>query len=165
MNGNPMDQSQYLRKRTHSIGVSMIVMGGSFFLYYLGLFGNVQGPLTPSTLGASLAGLGLTKKHMLLFFLSFFIMSLIWNHLFNLTAFVTGARRRCLGEDEEGHVCGAVTRKIKGISAIGEKVVQYECAQGHLCTEAHFEAVKKGVVSYTVTVAALMFCVIVMYCS
>ena len=116
MNENPLNG--YIRKRTHSLGWSMIVMGVSFFLYYLGLFGNVDGPLTPETLGKSLAGMGVEKVHMLMFFLSFFIIALTWNHIFNLVTYITGSSSA---------------------------------------------PVKKGVVSHTIWVVALAFCVILRF--
>jgi hypothetical protein len=108
----------YIRKRTQSMGLSMVVMGVSFLLYYLGLFGNVDGPLAPETLGKSLAGMGVEKVHMLLFFLSFFIIAMTWNHIFNLVTYITGSST---------------------------------------------SPVKKGVVSHTVWVVALVFCVILRY--
>ncbi len=116
MNKNPLNN--YIRKRTKSMGWSMVVMGGSFFLYYLGLFGNVDGPLTPETLGKFLAGMGVEKVHMLMFFLSFFIIALTWNHIFNLVTYITGSS---------------------------------------------VHPVKKGVVSHTIWVVALVFCVILRY--
>ena len=102
------------------MGWSMVVMGGSFFLYYLGLFGNVQGPLTPGNIGEFLAGMGVAKIHVLVFFLSFFIIALTWNHIFNLVTYITGSG---------------------------------------------FHPVKKGVVSHTIWVVALVFCAIILYCS
>ena len=165
MKGNPMAQSDYMRTRARSIGVTMIVMGASFFFYYLGLFGNVDGPLTPSAIGESLAGIGVSKRHMLLFFLSFFIISLVWNHLFNATAWVAGTRRTCTEKDGEGQVCGAPARKSITMAEGGTRRVRYHCAKGHACAAARFHPVKKGVVSHTVCILALMFCAIVMYCS
>lgn len=117
MNKNQLNG--YIRKRTHSLGWSMVVMGASFFLYYLGLFGTVQGPLAPETIGETLAGMGVEKIHMLTFFLSFFIMALTWNHIFNLVTYVTGSG---------------------------------------------FGSVKKGVVSHTVWIVALIFCAILICC-
>jgi len=112
--------NNYLRKRTQSMGWSMVVMGGSFLLYYLGLFGRVEGPLAPETMGKFLAGMGVEKVHMLLFFLSFFIIAMTWNHIFNLVTYISGS---------------------------------------------DVAPVKKGVVSHTVWVAALMFCAIIWYYS
>ncbi len=118
MNDSPMNQ--YIRKRTQSFGLSMIVMGGSFFLYYLGLFGNVEGPLSPENIGDFLTGMGVEKIHMLMSFLSFFIIALTWNHIFNLVIHIMGS---------------------------------------------DFKPVKKGVISHTIWVVALMFCAIIQYCS
>ena len=113
MNGNTFTKNDYFRKRAQSVGLSLIVMGASFFLYYLGLFGNVQGPLTPGNIGASLAAMGVTKVHMLMFFLSFFIMALTWNHIFNLVSFMIASRLTCMRKNQEGIVCGASTKRIK----------------------------------------------------
>lgn len=82
----------YIRERMKSMGWSMVVMGGSFFLYYLGLFGNVEGPLAPGKIGESLSDMGIEKIHMLMFFLSFFIIAMTWNHIFNLVTYMTGSR-------------------------------------------------------------------------
>jgi hypothetical protein len=90
MSKNQMNH--YIRKRTQHFGLSMVVMGVSFFLYYLGLFGNVDGPLAPGQIGESLSGMGVEKTHMLIFFLSFFIVAMTWNHLFNLVIYITGSK-------------------------------------------------------------------------
>jgi hypothetical protein len=55
----------YLQRHLRSFGYSMIAMGICFPLYYLGLFGGVEGPLNPEQLGTSLANMGLSKVHML----------------------------------------------------------------------------------------------------
>jgi len=41
---NPHQMNHYLKKRAQNMGWTMIVMAASLALYYLGLFGNVQGP-------------------------------------------------------------------------------------------------------------------------
>ena len=112
--------NHYIRKRAQSMGWSLVVMGASFLLYYLGLFGNVEGPLAPETLGKSLADIGVEKNHMLSFSLSFFIIAMTWNHIFNLVTYITGSSTA---------------------------------------------PVKKGVVSHTIWVVALMFCAIIWYYS
>ena len=160
MSGNPLNS--YIRKRAQSMGWSMVVMGGSFFLYYLGLFGNVQGPLAPGNLGESLAAMGVEKSHMLMFFLSFFIIALTWNYFFNLISFMIGSRRSCLKKNQ-GHSCGAVTQKIKAGNK--QKNIRYRCVKGHTCSDARFNPVKKGVVSHTIWVVAMVFCAIILYCS
>jgi hypothetical protein len=61
----------------------MIVMGASFLLYYLGLFGGVEGPLEPAKIGDTLASLGVSNYHVLGIFLLFMLISLTWNHIYN----------------------------------------------------------------------------------
>ena len=163
MTENSFKKTNFLQKRMHSMGISMIVMGASFFLYYLGFFGTVEGPLTPATIGDTLAGMGVTKAHMIMFFLSFFIISLTWNHLYNLVSLVMGTRLTCLSETQQGQECGAATRKIKTVTSVrktdGDR---FKCTNGHVCADARFHPVKKGVISHTVWVAALLFCVIIL---
>ena len=53
--------------------------GRQFFLYYLGCFGTVDGPLTPAKMGAALAGLGVTRRHVILLLLSILIGAISWN--------------------------------------------------------------------------------------
>jgi hypothetical protein len=155
--------NDYFRKRAQSVGLSLMVMGVSFFLYYLGLFGNVEGPLEPGNIGASLAGMGVTKIHMLMFFLSFFIFALTWNHLFNLVSFMIASRLTCIKKNDEGLICGALTKKIKISDDKKKGVVRFECTNGHTCSDACFHPVKKGAISHTVWVAALLFFAMIMY--
>ncbi|MCK5543298.1 MAG: hypothetical protein KAI40_11460 [Desulfobacterales bacterium] len=161
MNANP--PNSYIRKRTQSMGWSMVVMGGSFFLYYLGLFGNVEGPLTPGNIGESLASMGVEKTHVLMLFLSFFIIALTWNHIFNLVSFIIGSRLTCLEKNQEGKICGTKTQKIN--TGNTKKGVGYKCVNGHTYFEADFNPVKKGAVSHTIWVVALVFCAIIIYFS
>jgi hypothetical protein len=67
-------------------------MGASFFLYYLGLFGNVEGPLEPSKLGERLAHMGVTKTHVMVFLIMLFVIALTWNWLYNLMALPLASR-------------------------------------------------------------------------
>ncbi|MCD4719900.1 MAG: hypothetical protein K8S13_08570 [Desulfobacula sp.] len=166
MDTNPLKKNEYIQKRAQNIGLTMIVMGGSFFLYYLGLFGNVEGPLTPGNIGESLAGMGVTKIHMLIFFLSFFIIAMTWNHIFNLVSYIIGSRLTCIKKNDEGNICGASTEKIKIKNTENTKeIVKFKCIKGHKCSDASFHPVKKGVISHTVWVTALVFCAIILYCS
>ena len=103
MNSDPLNKNEYIRKRAQNMGLTMIVMGGSFFLYYLGLFGNVEGPLTPGKIGEFLAGMGVTKVHMSTFFFSFFIIALTWNHIFNLITYIAGASFHSVKKGVAGH--------------------------------------------------------------
>jgi len=144
----------------------MLVMILCFPLYYLGLFGSVEGPLNPARIGASLAGMGVTKTHSLVFFLSFLIIAVSWNWIYNMVSLITGSRLTCNKLDEEGKPCGArVERRKVEQKKTGQKGVQYVCASGHKRPDAHFHPVQKGTFSHTVWVIALIFCVIVLFLS
>ena len=144
----------------------MLVMILCFPLYYLGLFGSVEGPLNPARIGASLAGMGVTKTHSLVFFLSFLIIAVSWNWIYNMVSLLTGSRLTCNKLDEEGKPCGArVERRKVEQKKTGQKGVQYVCASGHKRPDAHFHPVQKGTFSHTVWVIALIFCVIVLFLS
>lgn len=73
----------FVQTRLQNFGLSMIVMGASFLLYYLGLFGGVEGPLEPARIGDNLASLGISNYHVLGACLLFMIISLTWNHVYN----------------------------------------------------------------------------------
>ena len=156
------DTKNFFRQRLTGFGYTMIVMGICFPLYYLGIFGSVEGPLTPAHLGERLGGMGVSKSHMLIFFLSFLIMAITWNWIYNLVSLLIGSRMTCNKTDTRGAPCGAtvirrkVTHKKTGIAAS-----QYACPHGHKRPEAHFHPVKKGTVSHTIWVISLLFCVII----
>lgn len=156
----------FVQKRLFRMFLSMLVMILCFPLYYLGLFGSVEGPLNPARIGASLAGMGVTKTHSLVFFLSFLIIAVSWNWIYNMVSLLTGSRLTCNKPDEEGKPCGArVERRKVEQKKTGQKGVQYVCAQGHKRPDAHFHPVQKGTFSHTVWVIALIFCVIVLFLS
>ena len=97
----------YGRERLFNFGVTMIVMSICFPLYYLGLFGNVEGPLQPARLGERLASMGVSKTHMLALFLSFLIISVTWNWIYNLVSLLIGSRLICFKKvGHEGAACG-----------------------------------------------------------
>ncbi|MBW1925321.1 MAG: hypothetical protein JRJ35_17890 [Deltaproteobacteria bacterium] len=157
----------YLRRRLRSIGFSMIAMGICFPLYYLGLFGGVKGPLNPEQLGTSLANMGLSKVHMLVFFISLLIFATAWNWVYNLVSLLMGARFTCAKKmDKTGEPCGVpVTRKRFVSKRTGLPVTEYVCEKGHRRSEAHFHPVKKGAVSHSLWVISLAFCAIVLFLS
>jgi len=102
----------------------------------------------------------------MVFFLSFLIMALTWNWIYNLVSYLRGGRLTCNKMDEEGKPCGARTERRKVVHRnTGERVPQYVCAQGHKRPDAHFHPVQKGTVSHTVWVMVLFFCVIVFFLS
>lgn len=74
---------RFVQTRLQNFGLSMIVMGASFLLYYLGLFGGVEGPLEPAKIGDTLASLGVSNYHVLGTCLGFMLISLTWNHVYN----------------------------------------------------------------------------------
>ena len=156
----------FLHKRVIRMFLSLLVMILCFPLYYLGLFGSVEGPLNPARIGDSLAGMGVTKTHSLVFFLSFLIIAVSWNWIYNIVSLLVGARLTCKKPDEEGKPCGArVERRKVEQKKTGQQVAQYVCANGHKRADAHFHPVRKGMVSHTVWLVALSFCVVVLFFS
>jgi hypothetical protein len=81
--GNLRPRRRFIQTRLQNFGLSMIVMGASFLLYYLGLFGGVEGPLEPAKIGDTLASLGVSNYHVLGICLLFMVISLTWNHAYN----------------------------------------------------------------------------------
>lgn len=66
-----------------NFGLTMVVMGISFGLYYLGLFGGVEGPLQPEHIGDKLAAMGFSGCHLLCLFLLLTVVAATWNWLYN----------------------------------------------------------------------------------
>jgi len=156
----------FLHKRLVRMSLSLLAMVLCFPLYYLGLFGSVEGPLNPARIGQTLAGLGVTKTHSMVFFLSFLIIAVTWNWIYNIISHLVGARLTCKRPDEEGKPCGArVERRKVEQKKTGQKVAQYVCANGHKRADAHFHPVQKGKISHTLWPIALIFCVIVFFLS
>jgi hypothetical protein len=156
----------FFQKRLVRMGLSFLVMIICFPLYYLGLFGSVQGPLNPSNLGEGLANLGVTRTHSAVFFLTLLILAVSWNWIFNLVSIAVGASLTCKKTREDGKSCGArVERKKTVQKKTGKIVPQYVCSQGHKLPEADFHPVQKGTFSHTLWVIALVFCFIVFFLS
>jgi hypothetical protein len=156
----------FVRSRLHNFGLTMVVMGASFFLYYLGLFGTVDGPLTPANMGTALSGMGVTRHHVIMVLLSILIFAISWNWVFNLTSVLIGSRMTCKAADKNGDgFCGAPVKRTRHISKrTGQTVVEYVCPSGHRRSEAHFHPIKKGSVSNTVWMACLAFVLIAAFC-
>jgi len=156
----------FIQKRLIRFCLSMLVMVLCFPLYYLGLFGSVEGPLNPARIGESLAGLGITRIHSAVFFLTLLVIAVSWNWIFNLVSYLSGARLTCNRVNEDGKPCGVRAERRKVVlKKTGEKISQYVCAEGHKRPEAHFHPVHKGTFSHTLWVLALIFCVIVLFMS
>ena len=93
----------FVQTRLQHFGLSMIVMGISFLLYYLGLFGGVEGPLEPAGIGDTLAFLGVSNHHVLGICLLFMVISLTWNHVYN-------AFKKALHRPETGRQPGTIKK-------------------------------------------------------
>ena len=154
----------FVQKRLVRMSLSTVVMILCFPLYYLGLFGSVEGPLNPGRIGDSLAGMGVTKTHSFIFFLSLLIIAVSWNWIYNIVSLLLGSRLTCNKLDDEGKPCGArVERRKVEHKKTGQKVAQYVCANGHKRPDAHFHPVQKGTFSHTIWLVALTFCVVVFF--
>lgn len=79
----PSNRHGYFRNRLQNFGLTMVVMGISFGLYYLGFFGGVPGPLSPGHIGDVLSGMGIADRHLLILCLSLTAVALTWNWLYN----------------------------------------------------------------------------------
>lgn len=162
--GNPQD---FLRQRLTRFGLSMIVMAICLPLYYLGLFGSVEGLLHPAQLGVRLANIGVSKTHLLGICLSCVVIAVTWNWVYNLVSLLTGWRMTCVEKmDDKSTECGArVTRKKVAHKKRGTLDHHYECILGHKRPQAHFHPVKKGGFGHTLWVISLLFSAMVFYLS
>ena len=164
ISGMDPQRRSYAPQRLRHFGLTMIVMGVSFFLYYLGLFGRIEGPLNPAQLGVQLAVGGVTKAHVLITATGLTLLTVTWNWLYNLAGFLLGARRTCSRIDDRGHVCRQPAGRRRTMRAKGgQSRTRYVCAVGHSQTHAHFHALKKGTIGHMLWVIALIFTVIVFY--
>ena len=163
MSNQLLPQKTYLQKRAHNLGMTMMVMGACFFFYYLGLFGSVEGPLSPESIGSWLAGQGVTWLHVKIFFLSFFVLSLVWNHLVNLVCFFSGKRRTCVHTSRQEGECGRPARKVTLSSAERGTEILYICGKGHSSASACFHPLKKGYAAHLVWITAMVCTAILMF--
>lgn len=148
----------FWQKRFLRANFGILVMVIWILLYYLGLFGgSVEGPLEPGRLGEKLRGMGVTVIKSQVFFLSFVIIGISWNWVYNLVSFATGSRLTCNRKiDEQGAVCGARVKRNKvQHKKTGEMVAQFVCADGHRRPQADFHPIKKGRFSHTLWIIAL----------
>ena len=155
---------RYPRRRLHRFGLDMTVMGACFLLYYLGFFGGTPGPLDPSGIGNSLARLGVTTEHVLIFFIGLAVLAVSWNWIFNLVSYLCGRRLTCSRTESDGVCCKSPVKRIKSSSKNnGASRYSYVCAAGHRRSEAHFHPVVKGTIGHTLWAIAAAFAVIVYY--
>ena len=157
----------FLQQRLIRFCFSMLVMVICFPLYYLGLFGGVEGPLNPARIGEQLAGMGVTRTHSMVLFLSSLIIAVSWNWIFNIVSMMLGARLTCKRVlDDNGRLCSAPVKRSKTTNKkTGMQIARYICAKGHKRPDAHFHPVKKGTVSHSIWVISLAFCIIVFFMS
>ena len=152
------------RRRLHRFGLEMTVMGACFLVYYLGFFGGTAGPLDPSQIGDSLARLGATAEHVMIFFIGLAVLAVSWNWIFNLVSYLCGQRLTCSLTDDAGACCGSPVKRIDTVSKkTGAAVRRYVCARGHRRAEAHFHPLVKGTVGHTLWATAVAFCLILFY--
>ena len=154
-----------VRSRLHNFGLTMVVMGASFILYYLGLFGTVEGPLTPANMGTALSGMGVTRFHVILFLALILVGAAIWNWALNLIYFAMGCRLTCKATGNGAKsACGATVKRTRRVSRrSGKTMVEYVCTHGHRRPDAHFHPIKKGTSSHVIWLACLAFLLIAIF--
>jgi hypothetical protein len=154
------------QQRLVHFGITMVVMGGSFFLYYLGFFGRVDGPLNPAQLGEQLAASGVTRIQLIILAAVWALLALSWNWVFNLACFQLGKRLTCSRVDDQGTVCGSpVRRQAVTHGKSNKRIERYVCSHGHAMPGACFQPVKKGIISHVVWMVSLIFVFIIFYAS
>ena len=153
---NKSETATFIHQRSNRFLISLLVMLICFPLYYLGLFGSVEGPLQPAQIGQWLAGIGVSRSHILIIFATVMVLAVTWNWIFNLLSLVIGTRL----------TCGVpVTRKKVIDQKTGSINSQYDCIHEHNSPAAHFHPVKKGAVSHTVWIISLAGCLTVLLLS
>lgn len=163
---NKSETGTSIHQRTNRFLISLLMMLICFPLYYLGLFGGVEGPLQPAQIGQWLAGSGVSRSHILIMFAAVMVLAVTWNWAFNLLSLVIGTRLTCNRTNEHGLPCGVpVTRKKVIDKKTGSVYSQYSCIHGHNSPSAHFHPVKKGAVSHTVWIISLAGCLTVLWLS
>lgn len=83
-NNNKSGFSDNTRYQLRKFGYNMVALALSIALYYLGVFGTVEGPLNPSILGQHLKSFGFSRYHLLFSLFILFVISLTWNWVYNL---------------------------------------------------------------------------------
>ena len=164
--GEGLYKYSFGQQRLRNFGITMIVMGISLFLYYLGLFGGIDGPLNPSQLGTRLAAWSVSKVDILIISTGVTLLTLIWNWVYNLACFLLGTRRTCGHIDDSGNICGEKVKQEKRIHANDNKPdSRYVCAMGHTRSDARFYPLKKGSISHILWMISMIFLLVVFYFS
>ena len=150
----------FVQQRLHHFGLTLMVMGASFFLYYLGFFGGVDGPLQPERIGERMAITGCSKVHVMILLSLLTVLAIIWNWIYNAVNRLLGRRRVCIYHSKkDGVPCGLPVTRQKGL----EKAPQYVCRDGHASGKAFFISVKKGTVGHFVWMLCMVLTLIVLY--
>ena len=146
----------FVQNRMQNFGWTMIVMGASFALYYLGLFGGVEGPLRPERIGDQLAAIGFNNRHLLLGLLGLMAIAIVWNWIYNGICRLLGWRMTCAcqAETPDGF-CAAPVRR--------ERPDHYVCADGHTRPHARFHPLAKGTIGHFIWMMFAIFSAIVAY--
>ena len=149
-----------LPNRIRSFGATMAVMGGSFIVYYLGLFGGASGPLQPDRIGDRLAAVGFSGHHLLFLLLALTLVSLSWNWFVNAFRRCLGLQMRCaVPTDASGAPCGRPVQKLRQTDGS----FSFSCPEGHNCSKARPVVVKKGTLGHFLWMMWLAFSIIVYY--
>jgi hypothetical protein len=156
----------YGQQRLVHFGITMMVMGVSFFLYYLGFFGRMDGPLNPAQLGEHLAASGVARTHLVVLTVLLALLALSWNWIFNLACFRLGKRLTCSRVDDRGDICGGTVRRQAATPKKSSQRIQryrYVCTHGHTQPTAHFHPIRKGTISHMLWVISVILSLIVFY--
>jgi hypothetical protein len=78
------DDNRLIRHQAMRLVVTLVSLGGSIGLYYLGFFGTLEGPLNPEKIGAAVAGSNIGPGHLLAGLFLIFLVSISWNWVYNL---------------------------------------------------------------------------------
>jgi hypothetical protein len=156
--GNGQSAMKYNSLRMGNFLLTLGIMVLSFVFYSLGLFGEVEGPLTPARLGDTLAALGVTKRHIVALLLAASFFSAIWNRLFNALYRKMGARLVCTHkETEQGPTCGAAVKREEVVRHHQQVRIRYVCGKGHRCRQPDFKTFEKGPVSRSIALCSIVF--------
>lgn len=121
--------NRLIRQQTKRLVLTIVSLGGSIGLYYLGFFGTVEGPLNPEKISAAVAGSDISPGHLLAGLFLTFMVSISWNWVYNLIN-----RTKKHSTAEKGHETD-VKRKI---------------------TSKDFQPVRKGPWSHSIWVGSLI---------
>ena len=154
----------FIQQRLIHFSASLLVMILCFPLYYMGFFGGVPGPLSPESMGDTLAGMGVTRIHCIWVFLSLLIIAIVWNWIFTLVSFMAGARYTCTRPNAGAKPCGARVRRTRiKDPKTGKNSFHYICETGHKRPEACFNPIRKGMAAHLVWIVFLIFFGIVFF--